>query len=84
MKELEIIPSEGIPFLETINNERGLLWEKIELVRQEFLKSKEVINHHTPEWEETYPLKPHVEGGLYTREIFMPKNNICISNSSGH
>ncbi len=75
----ELIPSEGVEFLEIVNKERGLLWEKIELIREEFLKTKQAINHHTPEWEQAYPLKHHIEGGLYTREIFMPKNNICIS-----
>ena len=29
--------------------------------------------------KEYYPLKHHIEGGLYTREIFMPKGHLTIS-----
>ena len=29
--------------------------------------------------QQYYPLKHHMEGGLYTREIFMPKGHLTVS-----
>ena len=31
------------------------------------------------EMQEQLPLKQHLEGGLYTREIFMPKGMVIVS-----
>ena len=29
--------------------------------------------------KELFPLQHHIEGGLYTREVFMPKNTVVVS-----
>jgi hypothetical protein len=63
---------------------RGLMWEKI----KEFQSQLEMFDNHvghkagTPQSEELQkiaPLKQHIDGGLYTRELFMPKGSIIVS-----
>jgi len=69
----------GLNVIKEISKEDGLLWERLS-VFSKFLKSQQcAIIHHTEEMQETFPLKHHIEGGLYTREIFMPKDNIVLS-----
>ena len=71
--------------LENIPETRGLLWEKILELEKQVLNNVEGAIHHTAgekqseEMKETYPLIQHIEGGLYTREIFMPKGHLVIS-----
>jgi hypothetical protein len=69
----------SIQTLVEINNDNGLLWEKIERFT-DFLKSQDdSIIHHTEKMEKVFPLKHHIEDGLYTRELFMPKGMIVVS-----
>jgi len=63
---------------------RGLLWEKISVLEKQILEIEGAIHHEagspqSEEMQEVYPLKQHLEGGLYTRELFMPKGSLVIS-----
>ena len=63
---------------------RGLLWEKISVLEKQILDIKGALHHEagdpqSEEMQEIYPLKQHLEGGLYTRELFMPKGSLVIS-----
>ena len=85
MEELQAIEScEGVKLLEQISSERGLLWEKIETLNKVIGKLPDTLLHKAGEkqsnkMKEVYPLKQHIEGGMYTREIFMPKGNLIVS-----
>lgn len=70
--------------LNSINHNRGLLWEKIEEFRLQISQIDGAANHKCGEPQEElmkkyYPLKHNFEGGLYTREIFMPKGSLNVS-----
>ena len=63
---------------------RGLLWEKISILEKQILEIEGAVHHEagdpqSEEMQEIYPLKQHLEGGLYTRELFMPKGSLVIS-----
>ena len=82
---VEINPLEEV--LKTINipNKTGLLWDQIETFKQQILGIENAVGPHkagTPQEEdlkELLPLKQHLEGGLYTRELFMPKSWFLVS-----
>jgi hypothetical protein len=68
----------GIPQL------TGIMWEKIEEFQKKLSTFEGGISHNAgdeqcEELQKTFPLKQHIEGGLYTREIFMPKGSVVIS-----
>ena len=68
----------GIPQL------TGIMWDKIKLFQEKLNTLEGVMNHEagaeqSEELKETLPLKQHLEGGLYTREIFMPKGMVVVS-----
>ncbi len=68
----------GIPQL------TGVMWEKIEQFQKKLGTFQGGITHQAgdeqcEELKKTYPLKQHIEGGIYTRELFMPKGSIVIS-----
>ena len=63
---------------------RGLMWEKIKEFQTKLETIDGYVGHEagTPQGEELQkiaPLKQHIEGGLYTRELFMPKGSIIVS-----
>ena len=67
-----------------ISNKRGMMWEKIAEFQGKVNKVEGVIVHKAgderTEIEECYtPLKQTLEGGLYTRELFMPKGSVIVS-----
>lgn len=62
-----------------IHKERGVLWESIEQFRQDISKIDGAVLHHTKKMEEVFPLKHHLQDGLYTRTIFMPKGSLVVS-----
>ena len=67
-----------------ISNRRGMMWEKIAEFQEQVNKVEGVIVHKAgeerTEIEEYYtPLKQTLEGGLYTRELFMPKGAVIVS-----
>lgn len=79
--ETEVLSTD---ILRGISTGTGLLWDEIENFKNQLIATGNVAVHKagTPqskELEEVYPLKQHLEGGLYTRELFMPAGNIVIS-----
>ena len=74
----------GQDVLSSIILKRGLLWEKIDEFKTQLNKIEGVVNHtvgmpQEEEVKELFPLKQHIEGGLYTRELFMPKDSVIVS-----
>ena len=70
--------------LKQIPETRGLLWEKILELQNHVKKIEGAVTHvageeQSKKMQEIYPLKQHLEGGLYTRELFMPKGSLVIS-----
>jgi len=79
--ETEVLSTD---ILRGISTGTGLLWDEIENFKNQLIATGNVAVHKagTPqskEIKEVYPLKQHLEGGLYTRELFMPAGNIVIS-----
>jgi hypothetical protein len=73
----------GKEILESIGSKRGLLWEKIAEFKDQ-LEAAGCLTHEmgTPqskEMQEIFPLKHHFEGGMYTRELFIPQGIIVVS-----
>lgn len=80
--EIQIIGEESI--LLEVHKNQGLLWEKISIFKEQVLGIPESVSHTpgTPQNEgmqDLFPLKHHFSGGLYTREVFMPKGTVVIS-----
>ncbi len=70
--------------LYAVHNNKGLLWDKISSFQSQVRELQGVATHElgAPQedlMKEYYPLKHHFEGGLYTREIFMPKGHVTVS-----
>jgi len=70
--------------LNSVVARRGLMWEKIENFHKKAQALEISLDHtagepYSQEFSELCPLKQHIEGGLYTRELFMPKDGIIIS-----
>jgi len=76
-KEKEIKNAEEI--LLSINKNRGLLWENIKVFIDRLKAHENGVVRGTKAGDELFPLKHHFAGGLYTREIFMPKGTIIAS-----
>ena len=65
--------------LNSVVAKRGMMWEKIEELKKQMSQLNSVATHElgSPQEElmkEYYPLKHHIEGGLYTREILCRKD----------
>lgn len=58
---------------------RGVLWERINELKQELSLIDGAVKHHTDEMEEQFPTKHNLENGLYTREVLMPKGSLVVS-----
>ena len=63
---------------------RGMMWEKIKEFQNKLNELEGVLNPEPGEqreegWDKYFPLKQHLEGGLYTRELFMPKGSVVVS-----
>ena len=70
--------------LEYVQYSRGLIWDRIGEFQKQLKKVEGFLEHKagTPqskEMTELFPLKQHLEGGLYTRELFMPKGSLVVS-----
>jgi|TARA_R100000479_G_C6315222_1_gene175549 hypothetical protein len=70
--------------LNAVHYNRGMLWEKIEQFKVQLSEIQGAATHELgkPQEEDMqkhYPLKHNFEGGLYTREIFMPKGSLNVS-----
>jgi hypothetical protein len=67
-----------------ISKSPGLLWEKLEIFQDKLKKVNGCLTHNVGEEQskglkEVAPLEHHFEGGLYTRELFMPKGVFIVS-----
>jgi hypothetical protein len=67
-----------------VNQNRGILWDRIAKFRDQLRQVSGAMEHKagTPqseEMKEAFPLKQTIEGGLYTRELFMPKGSVVVS-----
>ena len=75
----------GQEMLKSIPLIRGIMWEKIEEFGKMMASNIEGCITHTPgnkqskEMQEAFPVKQHLENGLYTREVLMPKGSLVIS-----
>jgi|TARA_R110000744_G_scaffold141020_1_gene252356 hypothetical protein len=74
----------AIRVIEELGLETGLMWDKISEFSKRLSSFEESVSHKVGESQseklkEQYPLKQHIEGGLYTRELFMKKGSIIIS-----
>jgi hypothetical protein len=65
--------------LKFISVDRGLLWEAISEFKDTIKNIDGAINHNTDEMDEVFPLEHHIQDGLYTREILMPKGSLVVS-----
>jgi hypothetical protein len=70
--------------LKHINPNRGMLWDSIADFQEQLKAIEGSVSHKVGEAQseklkEQFPLKQHIEGGLYTRELFMPKDSVVIS-----
>eukprot|EP01047_Picozoa_sp_COSAG01_P083873 COSAG01_NODE_17746_length_1126_cov_2867.442064_1_plen_107_part_10 len=68
----------GIPQL------TGIMWDKIKTFEDKLKGLDGAMSHKAGELQsekmkKVFPLKQHIEGGLYTREIFMPRGSVVVS-----
>ena len=83
MEDVTLIKA-PIDLIQGINSNRGLMWEKISTFVEQLNGVDGYLSHkagttQSEAMEERYPLKQTLEGGLYTRELFMPKGSLVIS-----
>lgn len=67
-----------------VTSKRGMMWEKIAEFQTQLKKIEEVLTHKSGEeqskgLQKHFPLEHTFEGGLYTRQIFMPKGSVVVS-----
>ena len=77
----ELLP---IQLIEGINAYRGVMWEKIAEFGEQMKSLNGYVKHEigtaqSEEFKERFPLKQTIEGGMYTREVSVPKGNLVIS-----
>ena len=70
--------------LNAVHYNKGILWDKISAFHEQISVLEGAATHEVGKPQEElmqqyYPLKHHMEGGLYTREIFMPKGHLTVS-----
>ena len=68
--------------LSNIHTNTGLWWDDIERfgkLMEENDAVKQSSSCLTDEVEDLFPTKNHIEGGLFTREIFFPKGSLIVS-----
>jgi len=74
----------GEDILRSITAKRGMLWEQISAFSQQLQNIEGFMEHtagtkQSQEMSEMFPLKQTLEGGLYTRELFMPQGSLVVS-----
>jgi hypothetical protein len=79
MGNVELMHNGPESVLEYVNQNRGLLWEKINDFKADLISIEGSVMHHTEEMQKVMPLKHHIKDGMYTREIFMPKGMLVLS-----
>ena len=73
-----------IEIISNITTYRGVMWDKISEFSKRLQEVEGVVTHkagdvQSKELKEFFPLKQNIEGGLYTREVFMPKGSFVVS-----
>jgi len=81
---MSLVKEESLEILKNIPLFRGLMWEKISLFEEQLSKVVKTVHHkagtaQSDEMKSVFPLKQHLEGGIYTRELFMPKASLIVS-----
>jgi hypothetical protein len=74
-----LLSTSPVDLLSHVHQNRGLIWEEIALFSQQISSMEGAALHHTEEMEESFPLTHHLDNGLYTREVFMPKGSLVVS-----
>tara|TARA_R110000787_G_scaffold272491_1_gene379951 strand:- start:249 stop:767 length:519 start_codon:yes stop_codon:yes gene_type:complete len=70
--------------IEEIGLKPGLMWDKIADFNKKLTSIEGSVAHksgssQSEEMQKQYPLKQRIEGGLYTRELFMPMGSLVVS-----
>jgi hypothetical protein len=70
--------------LKYVQKGRGLLWDKISDFQNQISEMDGGAKHQLGQVQEKdmqlhYPLEHNLEGGLYTREVFMPQGHVLVS-----
>ena len=74
-----LLSTSPVDLLSHVHQNRGLIWEEIDTFSQQISSMEGAAIHHTQEMEESFPLTHHLDNGLYTREVFMPKGSLVVS-----
>ena len=70
--------------LNSVVSRRGIMWDKIESFEKLLKENIPCVTHvpgekRSKEMHEMFPIKEHLDNGMYTREVFMPKGSLVIS-----
>jgi hypothetical protein len=62
----------------------GIMWDKIKTFEDKLKGLDGAMSHQSGEeqsekMKQVFPLKQNLEGGFYTREVFMPKGSVVVS-----
>ena len=73
-----------IEIISNITTYRGVMWDKIAEFSKKLEQIQGVVKHQagdvqSKEMKEFFPLKQHIEDGLYTREMFLSKGSFVVS-----
>jgi hypothetical protein len=74
-----LLSTSPVDLLSHVHQNRGLIWEEINTFHNQILEVEGSLLHHTEEMQENMPVTHHLDNGLYTREIFMPKGSLVVS-----
>jgi hypothetical protein len=82
MSNIETIIAEQV--LGEVTSKRGVMWEKIAEFQSQLETIESTLTHKSGEEQSNglqthFPLEHTFEGGLYTRQIFMPKGAVVVS-----
>lgn len=73
-----------IQLISEIPARRGVMWEKIAQFQTQLQEMQGCLTHQAGDTQSekmkaVLPLKQTLEGGLYTRELFMPQGSLIVS-----
>jgi hypothetical protein len=74
-----LLKTSPVDLLSHVHQNRGFIWEEINTFSKQISSMEGAAIHHTQEMEESFPLTHHLDNGLYTREVFMPKGSLVVS-----
>ena len=78
------VEASPIEIISNITSYRGLMWDKIAEFSKKLEQVSGVLKHkagdvQSKEMKDFFPLKQHIEGGLYTRGMFLTKGSFVVS-----